>query len=186
MHLHRHFSNHSQNPLTTDAQAAYINAIGGIWDGSRLDRATRSHHPQSYHHILDLPVFIALHTRRPSSHPASQRGVHERIRKMPERHALLLKLFLHVRPIDSSLNTRNKGFFINAQHAIHSPHIQTHNKTTLTILRFQTARDIRPATKGDNHYVVLTGCFDDCHDIILAGGIHNQIRRIIDLTTAQT
>ena len=81
MDAHGGLGDDAQSSFTSDAEVVDIDTVRGLGNNTRLQYSFWSHHTYCDHHILDLAVFIALHTRRSRGDPPAQSGAQKRVQE---------------------------------------------------------------------------------------------------------
>jgi hypothetical protein len=81
-----------------------------------MDYAARSYHGHVDDEILDVPISVLLHPRRPRRHPSAQRAELDRIGLVAARVALLVQVAFQRLADDASLKIRVKLIFVSRPH----------------------------------------------------------------------
>src|SRR5262249_27500915 len=100
----------------------------------------------------------------------------EAVGEMPQRPASGIQMPLDIGTERAGLNACKTRDFIDLQDAAHAAQVHRDDGAGLVAWSFKTSRNVRSASKRNDHCIRAQGGLDDVYDFLFRTGIHNEIR----------
>lgn len=150
------------------------------WTNSRclllfLNSADGSSNFDTNNDIINITIFIFLHTRCSSTNPPTQWWKLDRIRLMPTAYTKFRQLLLHIFANDTSFNACHHVIAIDPFNFVHSCHINWDNSSFLLWSEQEWLCDISATSKRYQYNIVCLCHFDKMLCLLVADYVDNIV-----------